>query len=94
MKTFVSAASRCHRIHCLRHHHGTLTLSWDAAWASHLGLWLSRGGWNGYHQLALEPTTAPCNDPTETTALPVLQPGETRRWSVLTKVSHVIHPQP
>ena len=61
---------------------GTLTLSWDAAWATHLGIWLSRGGWNGYHQLALEPTTAPCNAPTESNALPVLQPGETSRWSV------------
>lgn len=29
---------------------------WDAAENTWLGLWLTRGGWNGHHHLALEPT--------------------------------------
>ena len=33
-----------------------LTYEWDAAFNNTLGLWLTRGGWNGYHHLALEPT--------------------------------------
>lgn len=86
VKTFVSAAHGA-TASIVSATTGTLTLSWDAAWASHLGLWLSRGGWNGYHQLALEPTTGACNAPTESDALPVVQPGETRRWSVSIKIS-------
>lgn len=86
VKTFVSAAHGA-TASIISATTGTLTLSWDADWATHLGLWLSRGGWNGYHQLALEPTTGACNDPTESDALPVVQPGETRRWSVSIKVS-------
>lgn len=33
-----------------------LTYEWDTAVNNTLGLWLTRGGWNGYHHLALEPT--------------------------------------
>lgn len=32
-----------------------LHYAWDAASNPWLGLWLTRGGWNGYHHLALEP---------------------------------------
>jgi hypothetical protein len=33
-----------------------LAFHWDTAENDTLGLWLSRGGWNGQHHLALEPT--------------------------------------
>ncbi len=33
-----------------------LTFAWDTAVNDRLGLWLTRGGWNGQHHLALEPT--------------------------------------
>lgn len=82
VKTFVSAEHGAYASIETRQH-GSLKLTWDATWATHLGLWLSRGGWNGYHQLALEPTTAPINAPTEAPErLPMLAPGETRHWSV------------
>jgi len=31
-------------------------LTWDVADCDTLGIWLTRGGWNGHHHLALEPT--------------------------------------
>ena len=34
----------------------SLTFAWDSAANDTLGLWLTRGGWNGHHHLALEPT--------------------------------------
>jgi galactose mutarotase-like enzyme len=34
----------------------TLTMRFDPAKLNTLGFWLTRGGWNGYHHLALEPT--------------------------------------
>lgn len=33
-----------------------LTFAWDTTVNDTLGLWLTRGGWNGQHHLALEPT--------------------------------------
>jgi len=33
-----------------------LTFAWDSTANDTLGLWLTRGGWNGHHHLALEPT--------------------------------------
>ena len=36
--------------------HTRLQLRWDAATLPYLGIWLTRGGYNGWHHLALEPT--------------------------------------
>jgi hypothetical protein len=33
-----------------------LTFEWDTTLNNMLGLWLTRGGWNDYHHLAIEPT--------------------------------------
>lgn len=33
-----------------------MQLRWDAATLPYLGIWLTRGGYNGWHHLALEPT--------------------------------------
>lgn len=34
----------------------SLIFNWDVADCNTLGIWLSRGGWNGHHHVALEPT--------------------------------------
>lgn len=34
----------------------SLIFKWDVADCNTLGIWLTRGGWNGHHHLALEPT--------------------------------------
>ncbi len=65
-----------------------LRVSWSQENAPYLGLWLTRGGYRGWHQVAIEPCQAPydqvsiaaeksvCGD------LTVLKPGETRQWWV------------
>jgi hypothetical protein len=42
-----------------------LAIDWDRQVAPALGVWIDAGGWppgEGRHQVALEPTTAPCDD--------------------------------
>jgi galactose mutarotase-like enzyme len=34
----------------------SLIFKWDVADCNTLGIWLTRGGWNGHHHVALEPT--------------------------------------
>ena len=41
-----------------------IAFAWDTRLNDTLGLWLTRGGWNGYHHLALEPTNG-CPDALE-----------------------------
>lgn len=61
-----------------------LTFRHDVARLPALGVWISRGGWNGYHQVALEPTTAPLETRTEAMHAPgphtTVPPGETLSW--------------
>lgn len=38
-----------------------LTFEWTSGPMNRLGIWLTRGGWNGHHHLALEPTNARCD---------------------------------
>ncbi|HRX86287.1 MAG TPA: hypothetical protein P5572_14805, partial [Phycisphaerae bacterium] len=49
----------------------------------YLGVWITRGGWNGYHHFALEPTNTNADrlqrDPTPATQLPA---GALRQWFV------------
>jgi hypothetical protein len=63
-----------------------LTIHWQTAQNPFLGIWLTRGGWNGYHHLALEPTNARSDSlaeaVNETKAFGALAPNETREWSV------------
>jgi len=63
-----------------------LTLRWDAAENNALGIWLTRGGWNDHHHLALEPA----NGASDSLALAagagkcrgVLPAGGRKRWNV------------
>ena len=65
-----------------------LEVSWDTATAPYLGLWLTRGGYRGWHQVALEPTNAHCDRVDEaaanSTLAPqvLLPPGASRKWWV------------
>lgn len=70
-----------------------LDVRWDSSSAPYLGLWLTRGGYRGWHHVALEPTTAPhdhvdvaVNDPALSAAV-TLAPGERRSWWVEWQVS-------
>ncbi len=56
-----------------------------------VGLWINRGGWNGYHHVALEPTNG-APDPLDTAVrewgrFGRLNPGETRKWKLQIIVS-------
>ncbi len=63
-----------------------LVFAFDAAINNTLGIWINRGGWNGYQHVALEPG----NGAPDPLALAVqdwkrftrLQPGETVRWDL------------
>ncbi len=61
-----------------------LAFEFDVKQIDTLGIWLTRGGWNGYHHVALEPTNgAPdaldiaVNEWKRFSSLP---PGEMREW--------------
>ena len=63
-----------------------LTLRWDAAENDTLGIWLTRGGWNNLHHLALEPA----NSASDSLALAagggrcggILPGGGRKKWNV------------
>jgi len=60
-----------------------LTLRWDAARLPYLGLWLTRGGYQGWHHVALEPTNLPADslaDGVRENSPPPLAAGATLRW--------------
>ncbi len=70
-----------------------LEVQWDTAAAPYLGLWLTRGGYRGWHHVALEPTNAPLDradlaaaDPRLAAAV-TLPAGGWRRWWVEWRVS-------
>jgi galactose mutarotase-like enzyme len=66
-----------------------LTYEWDTTICNTLGLWLTRGGWNGYHHLALEP----CNGAPDSLAVAAagkhcgIIPGSSQQqWTVKMRV--------
>jgi galactose mutarotase-like enzyme len=61
----------------------SLTLRWDAESLPFLGIWLTRGGYQGWHHVALEPTNLPAETLAEGCRLnpdPFLAPGGTQKW--------------
>ena len=70
-----------------------LDVDWDTAAAPFLGLWLTRGGYRGWHHVALEPTNAPFDRVDEAAADPRLAPavvlpaGARRDWWVEWRVT-------
>ena len=62
-----------------------LGFAWNTAENDALGIWLTRGGWNGYHHLALEPTNVPADSLADAVAQDCcgsLGPHSTKNWSV------------
>ena len=62
-----------------------LTFRWDLVANPYLGVWLTRGGFNGWHHPAIEPTHAGTDclaDAAQENAMPRIIPGETRTWHV------------
>lgn len=60
-----------------------MDLRWDAATLPYLGLWLTRGGYQGWHHVALEPTNLPADslaDGVRENSPPPLAPGASIRW--------------
>ena len=65
-----------------------LEFSWDASENDKLGLWLTRGGWNGHHHLAIEPTNAAADSLAETgTKHGSIGGGASKNWSVRLRLS-------
>lgn len=63
-----------------------LRFEFEPATVNTLGIWINRGGWNGYHHLAVEPGIG-APDPLDVAVeewrrYGLARPGETLRWSV------------
>lgn len=43
----------------------SITVRWKGEALQGFGLWINRGGWNGYHHVALEPCTVPFESPAD-----------------------------
>jgi|ERR1017187_528100 hypothetical protein len=67
-----------------------LRFEWDTKANNTLGLWLTRGGWNGYHHLVLEPINGapdPLDVAAKTGRCGIVPPRETLFWNVKVTVS-------
>lgn len=67
-----------------------LRLQFDANELNTLGIWINRGGWSGYHHVAIEPTNG-APDPLDEAVSKwgrygSLRGGETRQWQVTIEV--------
>lgn len=59
-----------------------ITIRWRGEALRGLGIWINRGGWNGYQHVAIEPCTAPVESADQVRS-PVLGPGaDEARWSL------------
>lgn len=63
----------------------SLSFRWDLSRNPCLGIWLTRGGFQGWHHPAIEPTNAATDSLAEAAKendLPTLAPGATQTWCV------------
>jgi galactose mutarotase-like enzyme len=68
-----------------RHTGEQLDLQWSPSENNALGLWLTRGGWHGYHHFAMEPSNADGDALTAAAArnhCGVVAPGGSAAWQV------------
>jgi hypothetical protein len=66
-----------------------LEFEWNTARNNTLGLWLTRGGWNGYHHIALEPANGAADALTDAVKAGyggLLAPKESQSWQVKLRV--------
>lgn len=63
-----------------------LTFEWTSDTMNQLGIWLTRGGWNGHHHLALEPTNARCDSLAQMARddrnCPTIRAGSRLEWTI------------
>jgi galactose mutarotase-like enzyme len=67
-----------------------LSLTWDTSECATLGVWLTRGGWNGHHQLALEPTNGASDELSaagESKRCGLVSAHGEKRWNVKIQVT-------
>jgi hypothetical protein len=69
---------------CNRYRGDGVRFEFDSPHITAVGLWLTRGGWNGYHHIAIEPT----NTPADSLAMAIAEnrctpipPGQSIAWS-------------
>ncbi|MEM1107990.1 MAG: hypothetical protein AAGH99_04785 [Planctomycetota bacterium] len=73
---------------------GRLTMAFESSdWLNTLGIWLDRGGWQGYQHLAIEPTNAPYGRLSDATAqapreAAFLQARQEKRWQLRLRVEN------
>lgn len=76
-----------------------LEFRWSLRQNPHLGIWVTRGGWKGFHHCAIEPTNA-ATDRLDVAAngegdsAVWLKPGEMRRWWVELRLERPAPPLP
>jgi len=63
-----------------------VAFSCDTGELDTFGVWINRGGWDGYHHVAIEPTNG-APDPLDVAVeewrrFSVVEPGKTARWSL------------
>jgi galactose mutarotase-like enzyme len=66
-----------------------LSFEWNALENNTLGIWLTRGGWNGCHHLALEPTNAAADslaDAATQNHCGVIDANETKTWTIRMRI--------
>jgi hypothetical protein len=67
-----------------------LMFEWDTKANNTLGLWLTRGGWQGYHHVALEPTNGapdPLDEAAKAGRCGLVPPQASQSWQVKLRVS-------
>jgi hypothetical protein len=70
-----------------------MTFLWDTKLNHTLGVWLTRGGWNGHHHQALEPSNGSPDALADASALSqcgVLPPRDKLDWQVTIQIEPVI----
>src|SRR5580658_3308705 len=73
-----------------RHTGEQLDLQWSPSENNALGLWLTRGGWHGYHHFAMEPSNADADTLTAAATrnrCRVVAPGGSATWQVSFRIA-------
>ncbi len=84
LKLFTGPLHEGHASVVNEHTGDRLTIRFDVQENPYLGIWLTRGGWNGFEHFALEPTNQAADIPA---ADPFIGAGETRDWQVSLKAA-------
>ena len=63
-----------------------LVFLWNVEENPAVGVWICKGTWNNYYQMAVEPTNVPAESLSEAEArgaeFPLVEPGQSVRWQL------------